>query len=243
MKYRVIHQLKERNFERQVSKSEAAVLDYLEINFKSIPNYTAVKVSEESFTSQATLNRACKLLGFKGFSELKYAIIDDLSNMNSSVERHSSKTEYILGKIDFDSGVKLAEELYQGRRKVMLFGLGSSHISALYLQRQLLYLGIPAMLVEEMQMLRKFQDYTLIILSSSGETQRCIQVAKDAVRIGMKVVSITKKDSSLMKTSSVCFLHDVPVDKMQGISREQQLHMILMVNEVIDHLKEKYKDE
>ncbi len=141
MKYRVIHQLKERNFERQVSKSEAAVLDYLEINFKSIPNYTAVKVSEESFTSQATLNRACKLLGFKGFSELKYAIMDDLSSMNSSVERHSSKTEYILGKIDFDSGVKLAEALYQGRRKVMLFGLGSSHISALYLQRQLLYLG------------------------------------------------------------------------------------------------------
>lgn len=160
-----------------MSKSEAAVLDYLEINFKNIPNYTAVKVSEESFTSQATLNRACKLLGFKGFSELKYAIMDDLSSMNSSVERHSSKTEYILGKIDFDSGVKLAEALYQGRRKVMLFGLGSSHISALYLQRQLLYLGIPVWFLYRMSKVQIFEEKALHEKIKKGEpTQKISKI-------------------------------------------------------------------
>lgn len=238
----MIHQLRERNFDSPVSKCEAAVLDYLEANFRSIPESTAIKVAEESFTSQATVNRTCKILGFKGFSEMKYAVSEDIKRMNLSSERYYSNTEYILRKIEFEGAVKVSETIHQDRRKLMVFGLGASNISAQYLQRQLLYLGVPIMLVSETQMLSRFDGYTLIILSSSGETQRCLQVARDARKIRLKVVCITKKDSSLAKLSDLCFLHDVPVDKLKGISREQQLHLILMINEVIDQLKTRYPD-
>jgi hypothetical protein len=56
----------------------------------------------------------------------------------------------------------------------------------------------------------------------------------------MYILSITKKDSSISESSDDTFVHDVPVDKMEGISREQQLHMILMINEVINKLKMNY---
>ncbi|MBW8381360.1 MAG: MurR/RpiR family transcriptional regulator [Youngiibacter sp.] len=239
MKYRVIHQLTERNFDKEASKSELEVLDYLEKNFTNIPFLSVIKVANESFTSQATVNRACKLLGFQGFSEMKYAAKEDIELMNSTSERHIANTEYILRKINFDGAASVSDAIIDSRRKLMIFGLGGSNISALYLQRQLLYLGIPSLLVAEMQMFKNFEGYSLIVLSSSGETQRCLQIAKEAKKLKMKVISITKNESSLMKLSDCCFYHDVPVDKMKGISREQQLHIMIMVNEVVDQLKKK----
>ncbi|WP_423188337.1 MurR/RpiR family transcriptional regulator [Alkalibacterium sp. f15] len=238
--YRVIHQLKERNFDRSVTKSEAAVLDYLEENFKKIPGLTVIKVAQESYTSQATINRTSKLLGFAGFSELKYAIREDIEKMKSKSSIHIRNTEYILNKIDFQSANELVKYVYKNRHHLLLFGLGASHVSAQYMARQLLYLGIPAIVVSELQMVEKFKDYSIVILSSSGETQRCLQLMHDAQKVKMNVLSITKKDSSLMLGSKISFHHDVPVDKMDGISREQQIHMILMVNEVINQLKMEY---
>lgn len=238
--YRVIHQLNERNFDRAVTKSEAAVLDYLEEHFKDIPNQTVVKIAQESYTSQATINRTSKLLGFKGFSELKYAISEDVDLMHSNTHSHIQNTEYILSKIDFASSDCLIKESYNSREKLLLFGLGASNVSAQYMARQLLYFGIPAIVISELQMLKQFKGYTILILSSSGETQRCLQIMHDAKKAHMKVLSITKKDSSIMTGSDCSFHHDVPVDKMKGISREQQLHMILMINEVINKLKGQY---
>lgn len=236
MHYRVIHQLRERNFDKPVTRSEIEVLDYLEKNFAKIPHTSVLKVAAESFTSQATVNRTCKILGFRGFSELKYAVEEDLVLMKSSSEKHIAHTEYILRKIAFDSVDEVAKVVSENRRKLLLFGLGASSISALYLQRQLLYKGIPSTLIAEVQMLRNFEDFTIIILSSSGETQRCHQMAKEAQKRGLKVLALTKKDSTLMQFSDLTFYHEVPVDKQKGISREQQLHIILMVNELIDRI-------
>lgn len=238
--YRVIHQLRERNFDRAVTKSETAVLDYLEENFSSIPNMTVIRLAQESYTSQATINRTSKLLGFDGFSDLKYAVKEDVALIKSQSTKHIINTEYILSKIDFQSSTDLVKYIYQNRHHLLLFGLGASNVSAQYMARQLMYLGIPAIVVSELSMLKKFQDYSILILSSSGETQRCLQLIHDAERANMCVLSITKKDSSIMKRSRFSFHHDVPIDKMEGISREQQLHMILMINEIVNQLKMNY---
>lgn len=238
MGYKVIHQLKERNFDRECSKSEAAVLDYLEDHFKQIPAMTVVKVAAESYTSQATVNRTCKLLGFAGFSQLKYAIEEDIELMSQKSYSHIVDLEYVISKIDFESSILFVQHLIRARHHLLIFGLGGSHISAQYLHRQLLYLGIPSVIISELEMLRQFPNYTIIILSSSGETQRCLQLIHEARKAKMNILSITKQDSSVMQGSDLAFLHDVPVDKLKGISREQQLHMIMMVHEIINHLKD-----
>ncbi|GEN56143.1 RpiR family transcriptional regulator [Halolactibacillus alkaliphilus] len=238
--YRVIHQLKERNFNRAITKSEKAVLDYLEAHFKQIPKWTVIKIARESYTSQATINRTAKLLGFKGFSELKYAIKEDVDLLTSETQKHIRNTEYMLSRINFSQVDAFVKHVYQHRKKLLIFGLGASNVSAQYMARQLLYFGIPAIVVSELQMLNQFKSYTLLILSSSGETQRCLQMLENAKRANMFVLSITKKDSTISAESSLSFVHDVAVDKMDGISREQQLHMILMINDVINRLKLNY---
>ena len=92
MHYKVIHQLKERNFNRDHTKSEVAVLDYLENHFFDIPDMTVIKLAAESYTSQATVNRTSKLLGFDGYSQLKYAISEDIQMMRKKEFSHVMDT-------------------------------------------------------------------------------------------------------------------------------------------------------
>lgn len=231
--YQVINQLKERNFSHTISNSEEAVLDFIEKNLRRIPKMTVIELTRDCFTSQATLNRTCKILGFVGFSELKYALSQDIILMDSAKTRHISSVEYYLSKIDFDSASTVAKLLYSEHRKVLLVGLGASNIAAQYFQRLLLYIGIPSIIIEQEKMLDRLQDYLMIVISSSGETMRCIQIVKRAKDLHMPVVSITKKHSTLVRYCDAAFVHDIAVDKMDGISRERQVHIIIMLNELI----------
>lgn len=238
--YRVIHQLKERNFDKEISQSEKAVLDYFEENFTAIPFETVIKVAQKTYTSQATINRTCKLLGLSGFSELKHAIREDIDIQKRKNRLGLNNTEYILDHIDFESLDRLATTLYNDKRHLLIFGLGASGVTAQYMARQLIYLGIPVVIISEVKMLERFNNYSILILSSSGETQRCLQVIEKAHENRMTVLSITKKNSSVMRGSVCTFQHDVPINKLDGLSREQQVHMNLMVNETINQIKSKY---
>ncbi|MGV8979742.1 MurR/RpiR family transcriptional regulator [Clostridium sp.] len=236
MQYKVIQKLEERRFVSKISKSEEAVFDYLEKHFKSIPQISAIQLSEKSFTSQATINRACKTLGFNGYSELKYAIKEDLSFIETRTKNYINKTELFIEKINFDSVESITKYFKGSNLKILLYGLGGSEISAKYFQRQLLYLGIPTLFVTEEKMLDYFKGYVIVIFSSSGETIRINQIAKRAKNCNMQVVAITKKDSSLAQISDSVFYHEINIDKLDGISREQQIHMIIMVNELVDQI-------
>ncbi|MFT5875556.1 MAG: RpiR family carbohydrate utilization transcriptional regulator [Clostridium sp.] len=236
MKYKVIQKLKERRFVSKISKSEEAVFDYLEKHFKSIPQISVIQLSQKSFTSQATINRACKTLGFNGYSELKYAIKEDLASIETHNKKHINKTEFFVDKINFASAENITKYFKDSNLKILIYGLGGSEISAKYFQRQLLYLGIPTLLVTQEEMLDYFKEYVIVIFSSSGETIRTNQIAKKAKTCNMHVVAITKKDSSLAQISDSVFYHEINIDKLDGISREQQIHMIIMVNELIDQI-------
>lgn len=126
MKYKVIHKLKERRFADKISKSEETVLDYLQKHFNKIPDMTVLELSEQSYTSQATINRACKILGFSGFSELKYAIKEDLAFIDARSHMYMNKTEFFLEKIDFESAKNITRYLTDRSVKVMIYGLGAS---------------------------------------------------------------------------------------------------------------------
>ena len=78
MNYKVINLLQTREIRISLTRSEEELMDFIEKNFKEIPNYSAIKLCEEAFTLlKLTLNRVCKNLGFRGFSELKFSIEEE----------------------------------------------------------------------------------------------------------------------------------------------------------------------
>ncbi|MGL5662888.1 MAG: MurR/RpiR family transcriptional regulator, partial [Cetobacterium sp.] len=171
MEYKVINLLQTRELKAKFTKSEESILDFIEKNFDKIPKYSVVKLCEEAYASQASVNRVCKKLGFKGFSELKYSIEQDLEKMENSKNLSINNTFFYIENINFQDVQGIAEVIKENR-KILIYGLGASQITASYLQRQLLYLGFQAIVVSEERMIEQFDDFILFILSSSGETLR-----------------------------------------------------------------------
>lgn len=78
---------------------------------------------------------------------------------------------------------------------------------------------------------------SIFIISSSGETLRVKHIAKNMKELGRIVIAITKKDSSLDEIVSSSFTYNLSIDKLNVIAREQQLHMIIMINELINRFQ------
>lgn len=236
MEYKVINLLQTREIRGRLTKSEESLLDFIEEKFSEIPNFSVVKLCEEAYSSQATINRLCKKLGFKGFSELKYSIESDLEKMENSKNSNINNTLFYIKNINFQD-VKSVVDILKENRKILIYGLGASQITGAYLQRQLLYLGFQVILVSEERMIEQFHDFILFILSSSGETLRMRHIAKNFKDKGKTIVSITKNGSTLHELSNYSFTHNISIDKLDVIAREQQLHMIIMVNELIKRVQ------
>ena len=236
MNYKVINLLQTREIRISLTRSEESLIDFIEKNFREIPNYSAIKLCEEAYSSQATLNRVCKKLGFKGFSELKFSIEEDLKLMNTSKNSHIHNTIHYIDNINFEE-IDNIIKILKNNRKILLYGLGASQITAAYFQRQLLYLGFQAIMISEEKMMESFDDFIIFIVSSSGETLRVKHIAKNMRNLGRNVVAITKKNSSLDELVSSSFTHNISIDKLNVIAREQQLHMIIMINELINRFQ------
>lgn len=236
MNYKVINLLQTREIRSFLTPSEESLVDFIEKNFRKIPQYSAIKLCEEAYSSQATLNRVCKKLGFKGFSELKFSIEEDLKLMDNSKNSYIHNTIFYIDNINFNE-IDNIIQILKGNRKILLYGLGASQITAAYFQRQLLYLGFQAIMIGEEKMMESFDDFIIFIISSSGETLRIKHIAKNMRELGRTVVAITKKESSLDKIATSSFTHNISIDKLNVIAREQQLHMIIMINELINRFQ------
>lgn len=235
MEYRIINLIETRELNCELTKSEESILDFIEKNFQKIPEYSVIALSKATYSSQASINRLCKKLGMKGFSHLKFAIKEDLELMKSSTHNHINSLSYYIKNIDFESLLPIIK-VFRENKRLLIYGLGASQITAAYLQRQLLYLGYQAILLSEEKMLEHFDGFPLLILSSSGETPRIKQAAKKFRDRGNTLISITRKESTLEENSTLAFTHTVSVDKLDVIAREQQMHMFIMVNEIINKL-------
>lgn len=236
MNYKVINLLQTREIRASLTLSEESLVDFIEKNFKFIPEYSAIKLCEEAYSSQATLNRVCKKLGFKGFSELKFSIAEDLKLMDNSKNNYIHNAIFYVDNINFNE-IDNIIKILKNNRKILLYGLGASQITAAYFQRQLLYLGFQAIMIGEEKMMESFDDFIIFIISSSGETLRVKHIAKNMKELGRTVIAITKKSSSLDELATFSFTHNISIDKLNVIAREQQLHMIIMINELINRFQ------
>lgn len=139
MNYKVINLLQTREIRISLTRSEEELMDFIEKNFKEIPNYSAIKLCEEAYSSQATLNRVCKKLGFRGFSELKFSIEEDLKLMENSKNSYIHNTIYYIDNINFEE-IDNIIKILKNNRKILLYGLGASQITAAYFHKDNFYI-------------------------------------------------------------------------------------------------------
>lgn len=68
-----------------LSSNEREIIKQLNKFYDQIPNLTINELARLTFTSPASIYRVIKKLGFKGYSDVKYKILDDLENRKQHV--------------------------------------------------------------------------------------------------------------------------------------------------------------
>ena len=72
-----------------LSKIENQVLDYILTHMTEISSQTIYEVAQALFVSTATISRTAKHLGYRGFQELKYAIVQSVQSESTESDSRS----------------------------------------------------------------------------------------------------------------------------------------------------------
>jgi DNA-binding MurR/RpiR family transcriptional regulator len=150
-----------RTTSRALSPKERAVADFYAEHLEEAAFLSAAEIAERLGTSDATVVRAVKALGYSGIPELRRELIDALRARATPGEQLGPSFEGVgddpLGHVIAEEIALLeraravdradfarAVELLGGARRVLAFGLGPSGPLAVYFTLRLRRFGLPA---------------------------------------------------------------------------------------------------
>lgn len=213
--------LKIRNKYDSLPKNQKIIADYFIENFDKIPFLSVLEISEATTRSVASIVRFSQRIGFSGYQELKVSIGSELQShiakkeifSLSDEEKIKSDTLTSVANLDINNinetlnlidrtNFRKTVKMILKAERVFTFGLGISFLQSEILAYQLTQVAVnsynllhnQASFQEQILYLNK-QDL-LIAFSFPPYSKETIDAAKFAKQRGIKVISITNKDSA-----------------------------------------------
>lgn len=188
--------------------SELYVLRYIDNNKERVLSSSVKGIAEQAFVSTATVMRACKKLGFSGFSELKYALKNELQKEiessgsigdDYSVDEVNqtlvSEIETTAKNIDKKSIVDIVE-IFKSDKTLHFFAKGLTLNVLEYAAKQLRTAKRAVHLYNDTHIAyinaENFtKDDCVFLASLSGRTHQVVKVAQIAKGRGATIITIT----------------------------------------------------
>ncbi|MCJ9744981.1 MurR/RpiR family transcriptional regulator [Neorhizobium sp. SHOUNA12A] len=195
---------------------------YIVENPDLIVKQTADQVATLSGSGKASVVRFCRLIGFEGFQDFKFALAGELAarpvrapDASALASRQISETlrgtlsaalQDNVSLLDYNNVETLAVRLVDARR-VDIYGAGVSGILATLLATRLLRLGIMAFAFSDPKIgaeLAHGLDATSVAigLSETGITSETVQALKRARSAGVFTAAITARPDSPIVASA-----------------------------------------
>ena len=249
-------------------KSEKRVAQFVQENSEDIVTLTLQGVAAGCSTSDATVLRFCRSLGFFGFSDFKTALVTDLLHQGrkpaGNIEKNSddetkkeaflsafqSQLETTLRNCNYRDVRNVATSLLKAN-KIFLVGLGGSAGIAQILCDTLGSIGIFSTCIHDPSIIRNLSpvlnSHDLFFgISHSGETEEIVKSATIANEQGAATVGLTNfspsplADVSRFKliTSIPQGLSSVPNNYMGGYSGQARMAQLAVLEMVTYELAE-----
>lgn len=219
---KVLNTINTSNFNEQEKKIYQMLISHSE----HLDTFTVKDIADFCYCSTASVNRLCKKIGVNGYLELKLLV---------RLARNESLLQYDVDDVDIKE-LDIFINALSKKKHLYIYGKGASEVSAMYLYRQLMKVGYPAQLVTDYSLLFNIQSENVLIISSSGLNRYSLRLAETSKRNNNKIYSITKKKSRLYYLSDYSLTHEVDVNLMHAIEKEQQIHLIKIINKLIGRL-------
>ncbi|HZS83814.1 MAG TPA: MurR/RpiR family transcriptional regulator [Stellaceae bacterium] len=208
----------------RMSPAEQRVVRYFQENREQVLIASAAALAGKAETSDATIVRTTKALGFSGLDELRRTLADELRTSLSPAERltrtlgevgnslsaafqttieiHLQSLESLRRSVPTEQFEKAVGSII-GARRVLVFGLGPSSAMAAYLVIQLARFGLDAISLTNTGLLfaddlRKVRKGDLLIILAYGRVYAELDALLDEVRRD-KVTSLLLTDTLAAK--------------------------------------------
>ena len=215
-----------RSVYQDLTKSEQRIASYIMENAARIMEQTIPELAGNTKSSEITISRFCKKLGFSGLQALKIALAAELSNAGEMELREigdKDTDEQVAAKVfqnimdglqdtlkilDFQQVAK-AVQVLQGARRIAVYGYGNSATVCQDIETRFMRFGMVIQAYADMsQQLTSASLLTkedvVIAVSHTGATIKLLEAVRVAKRAGASVIVITSyAQSNLAKLGDV----------------------------------------
>jgi DNA-binding MurR/RpiR family transcriptional regulator len=210
----------------RLNAAEKKVIRYVIDHPEEVVSLSVSDLADKSGSSEATVVRACRSVGMKGYQDLKLSLIQNIVTPLQSIHEEIGETDSASAVLDkiFQStihtlkytrdviditAVERAAGLISQARRIAVFGLGNSHAIALDAQHKFLRLGLNVTAFADSHLQSISSAFlgtgdVVLAISHSGSSRDVIEAASVARENGAKVISISNIGTSpLTKVSDV----------------------------------------
>lgn len=197
-----------------LTKAEKKVADVVRQNPEEAVLATVTDLSEQAGVGETSVIRFCRKLGFRGFHDFKLSVAQDLvdrppslSNMEieegddvMTVARKVTMKHEILLKSTLDlvnvDNLKAAVNKMIAAKRIHIYGVGSSGITALDLHYRLMRLGLNAEAQRDAHIIAMSAALVgkgdlVFGISTSGSTRDLVDPVRQAKKNGADVICLT----------------------------------------------------
>ncbi|MBT2655250.1 MurR/RpiR family transcriptional regulator [Bacillus sp. ISL-18] len=206
--------------------SEKKIIEFIEQNPEEIIHLSITEVAERSETSESSIVRLCKRLGYKGFQDLKINLAkevvapemqiheaiekgDNAVTIKKKVFQSNIQALYDSIEVCSDDEILKAVEAIANARLIEFYGTGGSGTVALDAQHKLLKLGIKSFayndsVLQAMSASVLTEQDVVIGISHTGSNTDVLAAMKLAKEAGATLICITNSSKSpITKISNI----------------------------------------
>lgn len=237
-----------------LSDTDLEILAYFEQQPIAATYMNLEELSGHLYTSNATIVRFCKKLGFNGYHEFKYEVRKQLEEQNkqslSSQDLISHSLASFRDNLEAMELSKLEQisELLCSKSSLYIYGAGLSSIPAKYLQTILTSLDRPCILIEWRHLLEGItytirKDSILLIITAHADAPRYEQIFEIAKQRGTTVILITCEENSplppycdvtVTTSDTNKKFHNIDINSRMGILTVIQIIIEMVVERTVD---------
>lgn len=243
------------SMERSFTKSEKKIAAVLMEMPEKVIYASIAELAANCRVSEPTIIRFCRKIGLAGYQDLKLTLAMELVNplqaINEQITRDDDVSDIVskvfngtIETLNFTrNGLSLpdlekAAALIAGARRVIAVGMGNSHAICIDLQHKLLRLNLDVSAYTDphlasISLVHADERDVLFAISHSGSSKEIVDLATEAARNRVHVISITGAGITPLSKCSEITLHTCSNETKYSIfGRESRIAELAIIDSI-----------
>jgi len=241
-------------------KSEKRVAEFVQKHLDEVVLLTTQGLADRCDTSDATVIRFCRSLGYNTFNEFKTALVPELLQSGESILKgigekkepqkiketflhnlHQQIDSSVLNQ-SFSTIKSVAKQIIKAKR-IIILGMGGAAGVAYILNDSLGGLGIYSNYINDRSIIQNIiptltSSDVVIGISHSGETEEIVSAIKVAHEYGSVTIALTNfSPSPLTNHSKYILLTSVPNNLLGSFSCQSRISQLTLLELVLIEIK------